>query len=122
MSDIYPDSVPTVPVVFIAENNHMTVRLRSGRLPYATASSLLKTLVAESKRGDYRVLSIDFRELDQASSPILGLCVDIRNRAVARGLSVEMIGVNSQLHEMFKLMRLDRLFHIVPASESSIAA
>jgi len=122
MNNLPNNNISSVPVLFLAENNAITVKLRPGRLPHATASSLLKTLVEESKRGDYRILKLDFTEIENVSSPILGFCVDIRNRAVALGMSVDMIGVNSQLNEIFKLMRLDRLFNIVNVKNDFIVA
>jgi anti-anti-sigma factor len=43
----------------------------------------------------------------------VGLCVDLRNRAHARGARTIMVGLNPNLRQIFKVMKLEPIFKIV---------
>ena len=63
-----------------------------------------------------KCLVIDLSRTNSLSSMGLGLCVDLRNRAVDAGLRPVLAGMNIQLTDLVRMMRVDRLFTITSSS------
>ena len=59
---------------------------------------------------DLRVLVFDLRDVQMMSSMALGVCIDARNHARQIGARPVMYAVSEQLGELFKMLRLSRLF------------
>lgn len=55
---------------------------------------------------------LDLSQVSLVSSLGLGTCVDLRNCAERAGLRPVAAGLNRHLVELFRLMRIERLFHI----------
>ena len=53
---------------------------------------------------------IDLSRCQALSSMALGLCVTLANRATDAGQRPVVAGMNVQLAELFRLMRVDRMF------------
>jgi hypothetical protein len=51
------------------------------------------------------------------SSMGLGMCVDLRNRAAAAKLKPHMTGMSRSLLDLFRMMRVDRLYTVVHGRE-----
>ena len=67
--------------------------------------------LATAVRG--RALVIDLSQVSLLSSLGLGTCVDLRNAAEKAGLQPVVYGLNRHLVELFRLMRVERLFTIL---------
>lgn len=60
-----------------------------------------------------RTFVLDLRHIRSVSSLGLGVCVDLRHAAKAAGAkSIVYFGGDSQLRELFRMMRVDRLFTV----------
>ena len=63
---------------------------------------------------------LDLRNVQTVSSLGLGVCVDLRHAAHAKGAkSILYFGADSPLRDLFRMMRVDQLFRVV-ARESAL--
>jgi len=58
-------------------------------------------------------LVVDFSAVTMLSSMGLGMCVDIRRRADEARLKPHMFGTSRTLLDLFRMMKIDRLFTVV---------
>jgi anti-anti-sigma regulatory factor len=56
---------------------------------------------------------LEFAGVTMLSSMGLGMCVDLRNRAIAANLRPHMAGMSRSLLDLFRMMRVDRLYTVV---------
>jgi anti-anti-sigma regulatory factor len=56
---------------------------------------------------------LEFAGVTMLSSMGLGMCVDLRNRAAAAKLKPHMTGMSRSLLDLFRMMRVDRLYTVV---------
>jgi len=93
------------------DNGPQTTILLQGTLDAKTAPEhrpLVDALVAE-KRQD---ITLDMGGLRQLDSTGVGVIVSLYKRVTADGGLVKIINVQGQPLAMFRLLRLDRVFHI----------
>jgi anti-anti-sigma factor len=60
-----------------------------------------------------RVLVLDFRDVQMMSSIGVGMCIDSRNSAKRYRAQTVLYGLTAQLADLFRMMKLDRLYSIV---------
>ena len=105
-------------VTIRTKNQHVILRLHSStigaREALAIVEEVTRALVGATKG---KRLVIDLSRTNALSSMGLGMCVDIRNRAVDHGLKPVLTGMNVQLSELFHMMRVDRLFTITASAD-----
>ena len=65
-------------------------------------------------------LIFDFEGVKFFSSQVLGLLLDIRARLQAYNGEVVISAINPQLHRVFKITNLDKVFSFFPDRESAI--
>ena len=109
-------STPTFVTVSV-KNKHMIARLDAvsiGPREAALIATEVSRMLTSSTRG--KCLVIDLSRTNSLSSMGLGLCVDLRNRAVDAGLRPVLAGMNIQLTDLVRMMRVDRLFTITSSS------
>ena len=63
---------------------------------------------------------VDFERVKFFSSQILGLLLDIRKKLQAYDGKVVISGINPQLHRVFKITNLDKIFTFYPNIESAV--
>lgn len=104
-------------VTVSVKNKHMIARLDAvsigPREAALIATEVTRMLVSATKG---KCLVIDLSRTNSLSSMGLGLCVDLRNRAVDAGLRPVLAGMNIQLTDLVRMMRVDRLFTITSSS------
>ena len=61
-------------------------------------------------------LLISFANVDHLSSAALGALITINSRIKAKDGQLRLSDINSQIIEVFRITRLDRLFHIHPGT------
>ena len=61
-----------------------------------------------------RCMVLDMSDVRMLSSMGLGMCVDLRNQADHAKMRPLLFGANEPLLELLKLMRVDRLYTVVP--------
>ncbi len=104
-------------VTISAKNKHTIVRLDAvaiGPREAAIVTGEVSQAILTATKG--KCLVIDLSRTVSLSSMGLGLCVDIRNRAVDAGLRPIIAGMNIQLADLFRMMRVDRLFTITSSA------
>ena len=104
-------------VTVSVKNKHMIARLNAvsiGPREAALIATEVSRMLTSSTKG--KCLVIDLSRTNSLSSMGLGLCVDLRNRAVDAGLRPVLAGMNIQLTDLVRMMRVDRLFTITSSS------
>jgi anti-anti-sigma factor len=67
-------------------------------------------------------LIFDFSGVKFFSSQVLGLLLDIRTQMQANKGEVVITAINPQLHRVFKITNLDKIFKFFPDKESAMTA
>ncbi len=62
---------------------------------------------------------VDFSEVKFFSSQVLGILLDVRSRVAAYGGEVVISSIEPQLHRVFKITNLDKIFNFFPDKESA---
>ena len=104
-------------VTISVKNKHMIARLDAvsiGPREAALIATEVSRMLTSTTKG--KCLVIDLSRTNSLSSMGLGLCVDLRNRAVDAGLRPVLAGMNIQLTDLVRMMRVDRLFTITSSS------
>ena len=99
------------------KNKHMIARLDAvsiGPREAALIATEVSRMLTSTTKG--KCLVIDLSRTNSLSSMGLGLCVDLRNRAVDAGLRPVLAVMNIQLTDLVSMMRVDRLFTITSSS------
>ncbi len=117
MSHDSPTSPAHSLVTISVKNQHVVVRIHATSIAAREAITIVEqaSKVLEGAVKGKRFV-IDLSRTSALSSMGLGMCVDLRNRAVDAGMRPLLTGMNVQLAETFSLMRVDRLFTIVTSA------
>ena len=85
----------------------------------AAASKQIKEFIDENQP---KRLIFDFGAVKFFSSQALGLLLDIRAKLETYNGEVVISAINPQLHRVFKITNLDKIFRFFPDKESGIKA
>jgi len=66
-----------------------------------------------------RTMVLDVSNVQMMQSVGLGMCIDIRNTADAFGVSTRLVGLRGRLAQLFRLLKIDRLFTIESGSAAT---
>lgn len=80
-------------------------------------SKRITRLIEEEKPAK---MIVDFERVKFFSSQILGLLLDIRKKLQAYDGRVVISGINPQLHRVFKITNLDKIFAFYPNTGSAV--
>ncbi len=69
-----------------------------------------------------RRMVFDFAEVKFFSSQTLGMLLEIRARLAAYGGEVVISAINPQLHRVFKITSLDKIFRFFPDKDCAVKA
>ena len=83
------------------------------------ATARIRSFVDENQPGK---LVFDFEQVKFFSSQVLGLLLDIRARLEPYDGKVVISAINPQLHRVFKITNLDRVFGFFPDRDSAVKA
>ena len=83
----------------------------------AAASNQIKEFVGQHHPNK---LIFDFEGVKFFSSQVLGLLLDIRAKLVTYNGEVIISAINPQLHRVFKITNLDKVFRFFPDRESAV--
>lgn len=72
-------------------------------------ASEVRPAIASEGRG-FRVMVLDLSDVTLMSSFGLGMCIELRNLAESAGASTVMFGMTPELIELFKMLKVDRLY------------
>jgi anti-sigma B factor antagonist len=84
-----------------------------------TATDKIRSFVEEKKPSR---LVFDFEQVKFFSSEVLGLLLDIRARLEPYSGKVVISAINPQLHRVFKITNLDKVFGFFPDKDSAVKA
>ena len=85
----------------------------------ATASKQIKEFVDENHPNK---LIFDFRGVKFFSSLVLGVLLEIRSKLAMYNGEVAISAINPQLHKIFRITNLDKIFKFFPDKESAVRA
>lgn len=85
----------------------------------ATASKHIKDFVDENQ--PIRLI-FDFRGVKFFSSLVLGVLLEIRSKLASYNGEVAISAINPQLHKVFKITNLDKIFTFFPDKEAAVSA
>ena len=104
----------TIPQPFtISERNgHLVIAVMTSTIGPRESFEIVAAAADAIGNGDRRgkCMVIDLSRVNLLPSMGLGTCIDLHNRALDRGMQSVVFGLNSHLSDLFKLMRVDRLF------------
>ena len=83
------------------------------------ASNQIKAFIDENKPDK---MIFDFESVKFFSSRVLGLLLDIRAKLKPNDGEVVISAINPQLHRVFKITNLDKVFRFFPDKQSAIQA
>jgi anti-sigma B factor antagonist len=85
----------------------------------ATVSNQIRKFVDQDQPSR---LIFDFEGVKFFSSQVLGLLLDIRAKLQAVSGKVVISAINPQLHRVFKITNLDKIFEFFPDRDSAVRA
>jgi anti-sigma B factor antagonist len=85
----------------------------------ATASKHIKDFVDENH--PLRLI-FDFSRVKFFSSLVLGVLLEIRSKLASYNGEVAISAINPQLHKVFKITNLDKIFTFFPDKEAAVRA
>ncbi|MHC4087016.1 MAG: STAS domain-containing protein [Planctomycetota bacterium] len=85
----------------------------------ATASKHIKDFVDENQ--PIRLI-FDFSRVKFFSSLVLGVLLEIRSKLASYNGEVAISAINPQLHKVFKITNLDKIFTFFPDKEAAVSA
>ena len=83
------------------------------------ASKQIKTFIDKNKPNK---MIFDFESVKFFSSQVLGLLLDIRSKLKPYNGEVVISAINPQLHRVFKITNLDKVFRFFPDKKSAFQA
>jgi len=85
----------------------------------ATASKQIKEFVDENHPNR---LIFDFNGVKFFSSLVLGVLLEIRSKLTSYNGEVAISAISPQLHKVFKITNLDKIFNFFPDKETAVSA
>lgn len=99
-------------VITDARHGVLTARVVGPHIGQREAQVIARELNAAVAAADseFHTLVMDMKSVRAMSSLGLGMCIDVRNTAHARGARIIMMSLCRELFELFCMMKVDRLF------------
>lgn len=100
------------PVTISERNGHLVITVMTSTIGPRESVDIVSAAADAIGNGDRRgkCMVIDLSRVSLLPSMGLGTCIDLHNRALDRGMQSVVFGLNTHLSDLFKLMRVDRLF------------
>ena len=102
-------------------NGNFRVHITSPRVGDHEASIIAAAVhrVLRSHGRTLQSMVLDVSNVQMMQSVGLGMCIDIRNTADAFGLQTTLVGLSGRLSQMFRMLKIDRLFATETISNST---
>jgi len=112
-----------VAVEITSQDNVTVVRFEAASISdveaVTAASSQIRSFIDQNHPDE---LIFDFEGVKFFSSQVLGLLLDIRAKLQPYNGKVVISAINPQLHRVFKITNLDKIFDFFPDKESAVKA
>lgn len=90
-------------------------------LDVLTIQRIAKDVYGFVEGGEERKLVLDFTDVRFLSSQALGVMLTLRRKADKAGAKVAVARIRPELHRVFEVTNLDKLFDFCPSLEDAIA-
>ncbi len=112
----------TKPVVAVNYNSGVVVVTidREKILEEKDIQSLEETINPIIEENDPLRMVIDFSKVEYLSSSVLGLLIRVNNIIKERGGSMCLCNISSRIYGIFKITRLDKVFHVFDKTEEAV--
>ncbi|MGN6506509.1 MAG: STAS domain-containing protein [Tepidisphaeraceae bacterium] len=111
------------PVAVIQEKDIRIVEFTNNKiLDEANIAEIGATLNALIDESEQPRLLLDFATVDHLSSAALGMLINANNRIKQRNGQLRLCNIKSQIFEVFRITKLDRLFRIYPTRAEALAS
>jgi len=112
-----------VSVEITSEENAAVVAFKSASISNTEEISLISKQVREFiDSNNPKKVIFDFGEVKFFSSLVLGLLLETRAKLQPHNGEVAISKINPQLHRVFKITNLDRVFRFFPDKQSALKA
>lgn len=116
-------SEPSSPVAVIQEKEVRIVEFTNNKiLDEANIAEIGATLNSLIDETDQPKLLLDFTSVDHLSSAALGMLINANNRIKQRNGQLRLSNIKSQIFEVFRITKLDRLFKIFATRAEALAS
>jgi anti-sigma B factor antagonist len=116
-------SEPIPPVSVITEKDVRIVEFTNNKIldegNIAEIGVTLNALIDEVERPK---LLLDFSNVDHLSSAALGMLINCNNRVKQKNGQLRLANIKDQILEVFKITKLNKLFHILPTRPDAMAS
>lgn len=111
------------PLAVIQEKDIRIVEFMNSKiLDEANIAEIGATLNALIDEVDQPRLLLDFASVDHLSSAALGMLINANNRIKQRNGQLRLANIKSQIFEVFRITKLDRLFRIYTTRDEAMAS
>ncbi len=112
-----------VSVEITSEENTVVVAFKSASISNTEQIAAVSKQIKEFIDGNNpKKIIFDFGEVKFFSSLVLGLLLDIRAKLQPHNGEVAISEINPQLHRVFKITNLDKVFRFFPDKQNAIKA
>jgi anti-sigma B factor antagonist len=111
------------PLAVIQEKDIRIVEFMNSKiLDEANIAEIGATLNALIDEVEQPRLLLDFATVDHLSSAALGMLINANNRIKQRNGQLRLANIKSQIFEVFRITKLDRLFRIYGTRDEALAS
>ena len=111
------------PLAVIQEKDIRIVEFTNNKiLDEANIAEIGATLNALIDETEHPRLLLDFASVDHLSSAALGMLINANNRIKQRNGQLRLANIKSQIFEVFRITKLDRLFRIYGTRAEALAS
>ena len=104
------------------ENGVTTVCFNEKKiLEEAVISQIAEELNRLLELGQATNMLLDFRDVDHLSSAALGMLIILNSNVRRRGGKLKMCSIKPEIHEVFEITRLHKLFEIYDGPDKALA-
>ncbi len=90
-------------------------------LDAVTTQHVARELYELVESGDSRKVVLDFKNVRFLSSQTLGVLLTLRRKADKAGVKIALARIRPELHRVFEITNLDKLFGFFETTESAVA-
>ena len=111
------------PLAVIQQKDIRIVEFMNNKiLDEANIAEIGATLNALIDESEHPRLLLDFASVDHLSSAALGMLINANNRIKQRNGQLRLANIKSQIFEVFRITKLDRLFRIYGTRDEAMAS
>ena len=112
-----------VDVEIICDDNVVTVIFEAASICDPEAIAAVSNQIDDFlEKNQPKAVVVDFEQVKFFSSQVLGTLLSIRTKLQSNDGEIVISAINPQLHRVFTITNLDKIFRFFPDKESAVAA